>query len=73
MTDAQLDADVVVALAAVAGIPLADADSAARIAAGASAAIAAVRRVVTDTLFDHEPADYLGTLEQLADSGAAAP
>ena len=37
-----------------------------RIAAGATAAIAAVRGQVTATLFDHEPADYLALLERLA-------
>lgn len=61
-----LDANAVAALARAAGIPLTDQAMAERIAAGATAAIAAVRGQVTATLFDHEPADYLALLERLA-------
>jgi hypothetical protein len=61
-----LDPDTVLALARVAGLPIADADMAARIAAGASAAISAVRSSLGETLFDFEPADFSATLERLA-------
>lgn len=63
-----LDDATVVDLARIAGIPLSDTEAAPRIAAGASAAIAAVRAVCHDTLFDYEPADFLPTLEALADT-----
>ncbi len=55
-------------LARLAGLPLDDAATAARIAAGASAAVAAVAASVHEPLFDHEPNDYLATLERLADA-----
>jgi hypothetical protein len=61
-----LDRDTVLDLARLAGLPLDDADQAARIAAGASAAIAAVARNIREPLFDLEPGDYLATLERLA-------
>ena len=67
-----MNAEFVAALARLSGVPLADSDAAARVASGANAAIAAVRRVVGDSLFDYEPSDYLATLEQLADADAAA-
>ena len=66
MSAEPLDPAAVAALARAAGIPVADAAMAERIAAGASAAIAAVRGQVAATLFDHEPADYLPLLERLA-------
>ena len=66
MDNDSLDGNAVVAIARVAGIPIADQEMAERIAAGASAAIAAVRTQVTTTLFDYEPADYLALLERLA-------
>ena len=61
-----LDGDAVAAVARAAGIPITDQAMAERIAAGASAAISAVRAQVTETLFDYEPADYLALLERLA-------
>jgi hypothetical protein len=61
-----LDGNTVAAIARAAGIPIRDQETAERIAAGATAAIAAVRGQVTTTLFDHEPADYLALLERLA-------
>ena len=61
-----LNADAVAAIARAAGIPITDQAMAERIAAGAGAAIAAVRAQVTTTLFDHEPADFLALLERLA-------
>jgi hypothetical protein len=62
-----LDPATVRDLARLAGLPLEDEACAARIAAGASAAIAAVGASVRETLFDLEPNDYLATLERLAD------
>ncbi len=70
MSADNLTAETAAALARVAGIPLADSDAAARIAAGANAAIAAVRSVANETCFDYEPSDYLGALEQLAEPDA---
>ena len=67
-----MDPGIVIALADLAGLPLADAAMAERIAAGASAAIEAVRTqllagVFDDpSLFEYEPADSLATLERLA-------
>ena len=66
MDNDSLNGDAVAALAQAAGIPMTDHAMAERIAAGASAAILAVRAQVTTTLFDHEPADYLALLERLA-------
>ena len=66
MTSGTLDPNAVVAFAAAAGIPLADPEAAARLAAGAQAAIEAVRSAGNATLFDHEPSDFLPTLERLA-------
>ncbi|MFO1455337.1 MAG: hypothetical protein U1F18_03735 [Steroidobacteraceae bacterium] len=55
-------------LARLAGLPLDEDDAlAARIAGGASSAIAAVAASVGETLFDLEPGDYLGALERLAE------
>ncbi len=63
-----LDPATVRDLARLAGLPLDPDDAlAARIAGGASAAIAAVAASVGETLFDLEPGDYLGTLERLAE------
>jgi hypothetical protein len=67
MSDDTLSAVTAAALAKVAGIPLADNDAAARIAAGANAAIMAVRSVANETCFDYEPSDYLAALEELAE------
>jgi hypothetical protein len=66
MNNDTLDGDTVAAIAQAAGIPITDQAMAERIAAGASAAIAAVRGQVSTTLFEHEPADYLALLERLA-------
>lgn len=65
------DAADVAAFARVAGIPLAGPDAAGQIAAGASAAIAAVRGCADAELFDYEPSDFLSLLESLADAQVA--
>jgi hypothetical protein len=65
--DAALDAATVDALARLAGYPPLDAETAARIAAGASNAVAAVRATATMSLFDTEPGSFLAALERLAD------
>jgi hypothetical protein len=62
-----LDPSTVRDLARLAGLPHQDEATAARIAAGASAAIAAVAANLHEPLFDLEPNDYLATLERLAD------
>ena len=69
---AQVSPATVQESAAVVGLPLADEAVAARIAAGADAAVAAVREALTrldatDALFEREPADYLALLEALAE------
>lgn len=65
-----LSVDAVGQLSRLLGIPLADADMAERIAAGAGVAAAAVRAVlahgVDGRIFDREPSDYLPLLESLA-------
>jgi hypothetical protein len=53
--------------ARVAGYPVLDAASAARIAAGATNAVRAVAASVGASLFDGEPLDYLATLERLGE------
>jgi hypothetical protein len=63
----ELDAAIVEALARLVGYPPLDAATAARIAAGASHAVAAVRASATQSLFDAEPGQYLAELERLAD------
>lgn len=70
MPTTPIDAAAVITLAGAAGMPLADANMAARIAAGAQSAVDAVRLSVRETLFDVEPADYLPTLEELAEPEA---
>lgn len=67
MAERTLSDATVVELAGLEGIPLLDAAAATRIAAGASAAIGAVRNSWAFDLFDLEPSDYLAVLEQLAD------
>ncbi len=62
-----LDAATVGALADQLGYPPLAADTAARIAAGAAAAVAAVRATATVSLFDREPGQFLAELERLAD------
>ena len=64
-----LDAATVAALARLVGYPPLDAETAARIAAGASNAVAAVRATATVPLFDAEPGSYLVELERLAEPG----
>jgi hypothetical protein len=66
---AVLDAATVDALARLLGYPPLDAETAARIAAGASNAVAAVRATATVPLFDAEPGNYLAELERLAGPG----
>ena len=70
MPSVPLDPSTVRDLAGLAGLPLEE-DAAVRIAAGASAAIAAVAANVRETLFDVEPNDYLATLEDLAEAPTA--
>jgi len=67
MPTTPIDAAAVITLAGAAGMPLADENMAARIAAGAQSAVDAVRLSVRETLFDLEPADFLPTLEALAE------
>ena len=64
--ESALAPEVVMALARLAGYPPLDADTAARIAAGASNAVHAVAASATTSLFDTEPAAYLEELERLA-------
>ena len=64
--------------AAVIGLPLADEAVAARVAAGAGAAVAAVREALAhlddaDALFEREPSEYLALLEALAEPSAGGP
>jgi hypothetical protein len=64
--------------AAVIGLPLDDEAVAARIAAGAGAAVAAVREALShlddaDALFEREPSEYLALLESLAEPPAGGP
>ncbi len=61
-----LDPATIRDLARLAGLPLEDDGLPARIAGGATAAIAAVASSVREPLFDLEPGDYLATLERLA-------
>jgi hypothetical protein len=65
---APLPAAAVEALAIVEGYPPLDADTAARIAIGASNATRAVTESVTESLFDTEPGSYAAELERLADT-----
>jgi len=66
---AALDAATVAALAHLLGYPPLDAETLARIAAGASNAVAAVRESATVPLFDAEPGNFLAELERLAGPG----
>ena len=67
---AALDATTVAALARLLGYPPLDADSAARIAGGATRAMTAVRATATVPLFDVEPDSFLAELERLAGPSA---
>ena len=63
----ELTPALVLALAEAAGHPSLDPATAARIAAGATAAVRAVAASAADTsLFDAEPTDFLAELERLA-------
>lgn len=69
---AKVSSSTVLESAAVMGLPLEDEAVAARIAAGAGAAVAAVREALSrvddpDALFEREPAEYLALLEALAE------
>jgi len=64
--------------AGVIGLPLDDEAVAARIAAGAGAAVAAVREALShlddaDALFEREPSEYLALLESLAEPPVGGP
>lgn len=62
----RIDAALVRAMGRLAGVPVADDAMAERIAAGALAAVAAVRRAGGESLFEQEPAAFLPALERLA-------
>ena len=71
---AKVSSSTVLESAAVVGLPLEDEAVAARIAAGAGAAVAAVLATLAkldeaeaDALFGREPAEYLALLEALAE------
>jgi len=76
----EIPPNVVTVVAAITGVPIIDDGMAQRIAAGATAAVTAVRRaalsvasdpLLADNLFDREPAEYLAVLESLAESPEA--
>ena len=62
-----LTPEIVTALARLAGYPPLDADTAARIAVGATNAVRAVALASTESSFDREPADFAAELERLAE------
>jgi len=64
-----LSADIVTTLAALEGYPALDAETAARVAVGASNAVSAVAASVVDSSFEREPTDFLAELERLAEPG----
>jgi hypothetical protein len=64
-----LGIELVRALARLEGYPPLDAETAARIAAGATSAVRAVAAAATASLFDVEPASFLAELERLGDAG----
>ena len=63
-----IDGPVALALARLVGFPPLDADTGARIAAGASGAVSAVRASATVPLFDTQPTSFVAELERLADT-----
>ena len=69
MSPPTLSAAAVRELAQLEGYVGLDADTAARIAVGASNAVRAVTASVRESLFDVEPLHYLAELERLADEG----
>lgn len=62
-----IDPELVSALAAIAGLAPLEPELAARLAAGASRALAAVTAHAGVSLFDTEPSEFLAELERLAD------
>jgi len=60
--------EVVMVLARLAAYPPLDAETAARIAVGATHAVRAVAASATESVFDTEPSAYLAELERLAES-----
>jgi hypothetical protein len=62
-----LEAGTVAALARLVGYPPFEPETLARIAAGASNVVAAVRASVTGPLFDAEPGAFLAELERQAE------
>jgi aspartyl-tRNA(Asn)/glutamyl-tRNA(Gln) amidotransferase subunit A len=72
-TNGALQAEAVAALSRLQGFGLTDADSAARIAVGASNAVAAVVASAHTSLFDTEPSHYATALERLADPAMDLP
>ena len=69
MNTPTLSSDAVLELARLEGHARLDADTAQRIAVGASNAVRAVTATVDVSLFDVEPLHYLAELERLADGG----
>lgn len=69
MNPPTLSTDAVLELARLQGYANLDADTAARIAVGASNAVRAVTASVHESLFDVEPLHFLAELERLADEG----
>ena len=63
-----IDGTVALARARLVGIPTLDAETTARIAAGASTAVSAVRASATVPLFDTQPTSFVAELERLADA-----
>jgi hypothetical protein len=64
-----LSPDAVLELARLEGYANLDAETAQRVAVGASNAVRAVTASVDASLFDTEPLHYLAELERLADEG----
>lgn len=62
-----LTPEIVAALASLAGYPALDAETAARIAVGATNALRAVALSANASSFDAEPVDFLAELERLAE------
>lgn len=63
-----IDGAVALALARLAGFSALDPEMGARIAAGASNAVSAVRESATVPLFDTQPTSFVAELERLADA-----
>jgi hypothetical protein len=69
MNTPTLSPEAVLELARLEGYANVDAETAQRVAVGASNAVRAVTASVRDSLFDVEPLHYLAELERLADEG----